>query len=63
MKDKKFIFESNSTEIYILLKENSFEDVWESIKIKINNTLKEIDSQEEAISFIKTNLVISLWMD
>jgi GH24 family phage-related lysozyme (muramidase) len=55
MQEKSLIFESNINEIYSLINENSFNDVWLSIKEKINDSISRISTKEEAASFI-TNL-------
>lgn len=57
MQEKTLLFESQINEICIIINENqnSFNDVWLSIKEKINNSIGKISTKEEAVSFI-TNL-------
>jgi len=57
MQEKTLLFESQINEICIIINENqnSFNDVWLSIKEKINDSISRISTKEEAASFI-TNL-------
>jgi len=58
METKPILFESDITEIYNLINENqnSFDDIWHAIKEKIKNSIKKVETKEDAMGYIKSTV-------
>lgn len=54
MEYKSLLFESDINNICFLINENqnSFEDIWDSIRKQLSNSIKNVSSKEEAVEYI-----------